>query len=141
MSERENVRVLIVDDQDSIRQLVRICLRGLGIYHTAEAPDGARALEMMAVHNYDVILLDGEMPRLSGLDTLRAIRADRRFADTPVIMVTSRADADFVRQAASLGVSGYVVKPVAAAPLGLRIDAALRARQLGQTGTAAPTAA
>jgi two-component system, chemotaxis family, chemotaxis protein CheY len=124
--DRSAWRTLIVDDQDSMRQLLRMCLRGLAITNVADAEDGERALAVLASRPMDLVLLDGEMPKLSGVETLKRIREAPATANLPVIMVTGRSDMEFVKQIAALRVSGYVVKPVSAALLGARIDAAMQ---------------
>ena len=114
--------VLVVDDQASIRQLVRDCLRSLGYRRVSEAEDGLEALELMATECPHVILLDGNMPRLDGVGALKAIRSDVRFMHLPVIMLTGRADSDFVRDCRALGVNGFVLKPFTVEILGSRLN-------------------
>ncbi|MEJ0058154.1 MAG: response regulator [Terricaulis sp.] len=94
--DRSTWRVLIVDDQDSMRQLLRICLRGLGILNVSDAEDGEKALALLTSRPVDIVLLDGEMPKLSGVETLKRIRSTPATANLPVIMVTGRSDMDFV---------------------------------------------
>lgn len=81
------------------------------------------ALELMAAACPDVILLDGNMPRLDGVGALKAIRSDARFMHLPVIMLTGRADSDFVRECRALGVKGFVLKPFTVEILGTRLNA------------------
>lgn len=109
-----------------MRQLIRAALRGLGVTEVFDAEDGVRALEVLDYRPIDLVLLDAEMPRMDGIETLRAIRASAKFGKLPVIMVTGRANAEFVRDTKELGVSGYLLKPVTAAALGARIDAITR---------------
>lgn len=131
MSLPSDLRVLIVDDQESMRQLMCSSLRALGVGHVFTAPDGEAALRLIRGRPIDVVLLDAEMPRMNGLETVRAIRADESIQATPVIMVTGRGDQAFIQQAASAGINGYLVKPVRVADVGQRIEAALRAPQRG----------
>jgi two-component system, chemotaxis family, chemotaxis protein CheY len=123
---REKLRILVVDDQDSMRQLVCTNLRGLGITQVHSAEDGAKALAHLRARDHDLVLLDAEMPRMNGIETLTAIRGDEQLRGLKVIMVTGRADADFVRRLAELGIEGYLVKPVSTATLAARIDAVMR---------------
>lgn len=118
----QNRSVLVVDDQSSIRQLVRVGLRSLGYRKVSEAEDGLEALALMATECPDVILLDGNMPRLDGVGTLKAIRSDIRFKHLPVIMLTGRANSDFVRECRTLGVEGFVLKPFTVEILGSRLN-------------------
>ena len=127
MTAREQLRVLVVDDQDSMRQLLCAGLRNLGIQHIHTAADGVEALAKLRARTIDLVLLDGEMPRMGGFETLTAMRSDAVLSKVRVIMVTGRADTDFVQRTAKLGIDGYLVKPVTTVMLGARIDAAARA--------------
>lgn len=126
MITREGLRVLVVDDQESMRQLVCASLRGLGVTHVFNADDGLKALAQLRAHTIDLVLLDAEMPRMNGIETLTAIRGDEKLRALKVIMVTGRADSEFVQRTAKLGIEGYIVKPVSSNALAGRIDAALR---------------
>ncbi|MEQ1617091.1 MAG: response regulator [Terricaulis sp.] len=126
MLTRETLRVLVVDDQKSMRQLICTSLRGLGLVHVQNAEDGAMALATLRSRTFDLVLLDAEMPKLNGIETLAAIRGEERLRSLKVIMVTGRADVEFIRQAAKLGIDGYLVKPVSSNVLAARIDAAIR---------------
>ena len=112
MATREALRVLVVDDMESMRQLVCAILRGLGITRIHTAEDGVKAMAQLQAQPCDLALLDAEMPRMNGVDTLAAIRASTEFPGLPVIMITGRADTSFVKRIAELGVDGYLVKPV-----------------------------
>jgi two-component system chemotaxis response regulator CheY len=124
----DKLRVLVVDDQDSMRQLVMSALRSIGVQHMAQAENGQRALELLKPARTDLVLLDVEMPVMGGEETLKAIRGTPELADLKVIMMTGRADADFVRRMAQVGLDGYLVKPVSAAALQTRIAAAFPAK-------------
>ena len=126
MSTNKNLRVLVVDDMLTMRQLMRSALFALGIHNIQEAEDGEAALALLRRNNFDLVLLDAEMPRMSGMATLQSIRAAPGLTALPVVMVTSRADTDFVRHCAESGVDGYLIKPFAPAALGAHIDAALK---------------
>jgi two-component system chemotaxis response regulator CheY len=122
MQSLEDLRVLIVDDQKTMRELLAESLRRLGVKQLVVAEDGLDAIKQLKGRIINLVLLDVEMPRLSGEQTLAMIREDPELRSTPVIMVTGRADAEFVRRIASLGVDGYLVKPVSAAALLARIE-------------------
>lgn len=126
MLKRENLRVLVVDDQDSMRQLLCASLRTLGVNQVTTAEDGEKAVAQLRAKSIDLVLMDSEMPRMTGAEALMIIRNDQKLRATPVIMVTGRADAEFVQRAAKLGIDGYLVKPVSAAALAARIDVVLR---------------
>ena len=110
-------RILVADDQDSMRQLLCSALRALGYTEVVTAGDGRQALKILRGRMIDVVLLDVEMPVLDGFETLTEMRADPNLAAIPVIMVTSRADVAFVRQIMPLQLAGYLVKPATGAAL------------------------
>lgn len=111
MPAARELETLIVDDQRSMRTLVRSCLKDMGIERVVEAEDGMEALEILSVTRRHLILSDLNMPRLDGLGLLRAVRSNPQIAKTAFIMLTSRADTELVRQAVALGVNNYIVKP------------------------------
>ena len=119
----EALRVLVVDDQESMQMLIGASLRGLGLKDIVCAGDGVEALEALKRRTADLILLDLEMPRMGGLDTLKAIRADANLKRAAVIMVTGRADAGVVREIVAVGINGFLIKPVSADALKARIKA------------------
>jgi len=103
-------RVLIVDDSVTIRRTLDQMLTGAG-FSTALARDGYEALEMMETEVPRVVILDVEMPRLSGYELLEIMRSSPNYARTRVAMLTSRAGAKHERQARELGADEYLVKP------------------------------
>ena len=100
--------VLIIDDQAGIRSLLREVFSVFG-FKTIEAQDGYRGLEQLEARQPDIILLDMKMPGLSGIETLRKIRA----VDTkvPVILVTAYQELEMIHEAERLGVSVRLIKP------------------------------
>ena len=101
--------VLVVDDALMYRELLEMALARLG--HTVRLADnGDAALREIGRQLPDVLLLDMCMPGLSGVGVLQRLRAERRFVDLPVIMLTSSSDRDDVMSCRRLGVSGYVLK-------------------------------
>jgi CheY-like chemotaxis protein len=108
--------VLVCDDEPVLRMLVRATL-DQGNYTVVEAADGDEALERTRAEHPDLILLDMMMPGRSGSDVLRELRADPTTAETPVIMLTARAQASD-REAMNLaGANHYLTKPFS--PIGL----------------------
>ncbi|MFY9729302.1 MAG: response regulator, partial [Candidatus Acidiferrales bacterium] len=114
--------ILIVDDEPQIRRVMRTTLSSQG-YSVIEAKSGEEALEKLRAERADLILLDVNMPGMSGLDTCRAIR---RTSDVPIIMLTVRNTEKDKVQALDAGADDYVVKPFGAEELMARIRAALR---------------
>jgi two-component system chemotaxis response regulator CheY len=99
---------LIVDDEAHVRVFLRLVLKELGITTTWEAADGTSAIELAEAHNPDLVLLDVNMPVMTGLETLA--RLQETHPDLPVIMVSSESALATVREAARLGAMGYILK-------------------------------
>ena len=119
-------RVLLADDEPDILAPVCYALERAG-FGTEVAHDGERALELARAERFDVVVLDVMMPRLSGLDVCRELRAE---SDVPIVMLTAR-DAEVDRVLGlELGADDYVTKPFSTAELVSRIRAILRRRQL-----------
>ncbi len=106
-----SINVLIVDDQKSIRSLVRSGLSQLGVVHIAEAADGVEAMKSLLINPVHLIISDFNMPNMDGLDLLKAVRENPPTARTAFIMLTGRADRELVQRAVQLGVNNYLVKP------------------------------
>jgi two-component system, chemotaxis family, chemotaxis protein CheY len=118
----KDMKILIVDDFSTMRRIIKNLLRDLGFTNTAEADDGATALPMLQNGNFDFLVTDWNMPGMTGIDLLKAVRADDRLKDMPILMVTAEAKRDQIVEAAQAGVNGYVVKPFTAAVLKEKID-------------------
>lgn len=117
------ISVLVVDDQMTIRSLVRSGLNQLGFKDVREAPDGEAALRAMLAKPSHLIISDYNMPKLDGLGLLRAVRAHPPFKTTAFIMLTGRADTDLVQRAVQFGVNNYLVKPFTVQVLKDKIEA------------------
>ncbi|WP_178114836.1 chemotaxis response regulator CheY [Pseudomonas saliphila] len=116
------MKILIVDDFSTMRRIIKNLLRDLGFTNTAEADDGNTALPMLQSGNFDFLVTDWNMPGMNGIELLRAVRADERLKQMPVLMVTAEAKRDQIIEAAQAGVSGYVVKPFTAVALKEKIE-------------------
>jgi two-component system, chemotaxis family, chemotaxis protein CheY len=114
--------VLIVDDQLTIRSLVRNGLQQIGVTNTREAGDGEEAVAALVARPSHLVITDYNMPKLDGLGLLRAIRAYEPIKNTAVIMLTGRADPELVQRAAQYGVNNYLVKPFTVATLREKIE-------------------
>lgn len=117
-----NMKVLVVDDFATMRRIVKNILTQLGYKNIVEADDGTTALEVLKQEKIDMIISDWNMPKMTGLDLLKAVRADSSMADTPFIMVTAEAQQDNIILAVKAKVSQYIVKPFTAETLGEKID-------------------
>lgn len=118
----KNMKILVVDDFSTMRRIIKNLLRDLGYNNTAEADDGTTALPMLQAGGYDFVVTDWNMPGMQGIDLLKAIRADDKLKDLPVLMVTAEAKRDQIVEAAQAGVNGYVVKPFTAQTLKEKIE-------------------
>jgi len=116
------MKILIVDDFSTMRRIIKNLLRDLGFTNTQEADDGVTALPMLKNGDFDFLVTDWNMPGMTGIDLLKAVRADASLASLPVLMVTAEAKRDQIIEAAQSGVNGYVVKPFTAQALKEKID-------------------
>ncbi len=123
------MKVMIVDDQLSMRLLVRDGLQQLGFRDFDEAPDGEAALRLLlqqaAGPAVSLIVSDFNMPNLDGLALLRAVRVHPPISKTAFIMLTGRGDKDLVQRAVQYGVNNFLVKPFNIAALRGKIEAVL----------------
>jgi len=101
-------RVLVVDDESSIRELLQKTL-ALAEYDVDTAPDGRAALERLRLGNYNLLIADLKMPGMDGLTLIREAR--RLIADLPVIIITGFSTESSAIEAVNLGVAGYLTKP------------------------------
>ncbi|MBA4381609.1 MAG: chemotaxis protein CheY [Sideroxydans sp.] len=113
----ENTKFLVVDDFSTMRRIVRNLLKELGFSNVQEAEDGVDALNKLRGDQFDFVVSDWNMPNMTGIELLRAIRADASLKHLPVLMVTAEAKKENIIEAAQAGASGYVVKPFTAATL------------------------
>ncbi|MEX2167652.1 MAG: response regulator [Methyloceanibacter sp.] len=118
-----NMPVLVVDDYQTMAQIIRNLLKQLGFTSVDEASDGSAALDMMRQKQYGLVLSDWQMEPMTGFELLREVRADDRLAATPFIMVTAEARTEKMIAAKKAGANNYIVKPVNAATLKSKIDA------------------
>lgn len=118
----KNMKILIVDDFSTMRRIIKNLLRDLGFTNTSEADDGTTALPMLKSGDFDFLVTDWNMPGMTGIELLRAVRADPKLSTLPVLMVTAEAKRDQIIEAAQAGVNGYVVKPFTAAALKEKIE-------------------
>jgi len=121
------MRVLVVDDEDNIRRIVTTYLRAEG-FSVTEASDGAEALDVFGTLVPDLVILDVMMPGMDGVEVLREIR---RRSDTPVILLTARAEEIDQVIGLSVGADDYVTKPFGAKALVARVKAVLRRARPG----------
>ncbi|GAB6144579.1 response regulator [Desulfocicer niacini] len=106
-----NMEVLIVDDFATMRRILKNILTQIGFTNLYEAGDGKNALKVLKNQKIDLIMCDWNMPVMTGLDLLNAVRADEELKAIPFVMVTAEAQKENIIQAVQAGVNNYVVKP------------------------------
>jgi two-component system chemotaxis response regulator CheY len=116
------MKFLVVDDFSTMRRIVRGLLKELGFTNVDEAEDGVVALNKLKSEAFDFVVSDWNMPNMTGLELLKAIRTDAALAHLPVLMVTAEAKKENIIEAAKAGASGYVVKPFTAATLDEKLN-------------------
>ena len=118
----KNMKILVVDDFSTMRRIVKNLLGDLGFKNIEEADDGNTALPKLQSGNFDFLVTDWNMPGMTGIDLLKAVRADPNLASLPVLMVTAESKREQIIEAAQAGVNGYVVKPFTAGTLEEKIS-------------------
>jgi len=109
-----NMRILVVDDMTTMRRIVKNILKQLGFANIEEAENGQEALQKLRAEPFGFVVSDWNMPVMTGIDMLRAIRADEKLKAIPVLMVTAEAQQANLVEAIQAGVSNYIVKPFTA---------------------------
>jgi len=117
-----NMKVLVVDDFATMRRIITNVLKQLGYENIFEAEDGTKALQILETEKIDFVITDWNMPQMSGLDLLKAIRASEDKKDIPVLMVTAEAMQENIIKAAQAGVNNYIIKPFDANTLAEKIN-------------------
>ena len=125
----KETRVLIMDDQETMLTALYKVVEEIGFNHHKQAENGKKGLELLKqAHEkgeaFGLVLLDWEMPGMTGLDVLKAIRAESRLKDLVVIMATAMGKPKYVMTAIKEGASNYIEKPIRADLLESKIDAA-----------------
>lgn len=104
--------MLIVDDSSTMRRIIKNTLQRLGYEDILEAEHGLQAWEILdSIDGIKVLITDWNMPEMNGLDLVKKVRADGRFSDIPIIMVTTEGGKAEVITALKAGVNNYIVKP------------------------------
>jgi two-component system chemotaxis response regulator CheY len=106
------MRILVVDDQSTMRRIIVRMLNRLGHMDCLEASNGREALELLETAPVDVVITDWRMPGMDGLQLLQALRAKDATKRLPVLFITSNAEEDHVLAAIGAGAASYLVKPI-----------------------------
>jgi CheY-like chemotaxis protein len=123
-SEAGKKQVMVVDDEASLRALVRVNLEVDGL-DVVEAVDGVEAMELLRQSLPDLILLDIMMPRKDGIEVLEELAADENLREIPVIMLTAKGEQEDLERGAALGARGHITKPFDPEQLVRTVKAAL----------------
>ena len=119
------MKILIVDDFPTMRRIIKNLLNDLGFNNIVEADDGITALPMLQTGSFDYLITDWNMPKMSGIDLLKAVRANSKLSSMPVLLVTAEAKRQQIIEAAQAGVNGYIIKPFTAETLKEKLDKAV----------------
>lgn len=117
-----SLNILIVDNFASMRRIIKNLLRDLGCHNTSEADDGSTALPALQNGQFDLLITDWDMPDMSGIELLKAVRADPKLRSLPVLMVTAEAKRDQILEAAEAGVNAYIIKPFTVRTMKQKLD-------------------
>ncbi|HUI61929.1 MAG TPA: chemotaxis response regulator CheY [Steroidobacteraceae bacterium] len=118
----KDLKFLVVDDFSTMRRIIKNLLHDLGYPNVTEADDGKTALPMLQAGGFDFLISDWNMPGMSGLELVKAVRSDAKLAKMPVLMLTAEAKREQIIEAAQAGVNGYVIKPFTAETLKEKLD-------------------
>jgi two-component system chemotaxis response regulator CheY len=105
------LKFLVVDDFSTMRRIVRGLLREMGCNNVEEAEDGVAAMAILKTQPFDFVVSDINMPKMTGFELLKAIKADDALKHLPVLMVTAEARKEDIVLAVQCGAAGYIVKP------------------------------
>lgn len=126
-----SIKILVVDDFSTMRRIIKNLLGDLGFSNIDEADCGEAALQKLQSGSFEFLVTDWNMPGMTGLDLLKAVRADERMQDMPVLMVTAEQKREQIVDAAQAGVNGYIVKPFTAETLKQKLDSIFARLQAG----------
>lgn len=120
---KPDLKILVVDDFPTMRRIVKTLMKQNGYSNFTEAEDGEQALRMLhAEKDYEMVVSDWNMPNMTGLELLKAVRADDKLKHLPFLMVTAEAEKENIIEAVKAGVSNYIVKPFTGQALKDKLD-------------------
>ncbi len=117
-----DMKILVVDDFATMRRIIKNILRQIGYRNIEEADDGDVGLKLLKSQPFDFVISDWNMPKMSGLELLKAVRSDPQISDMPFLMVTAEAQKENVIEAVKAKVSNYIIKPFTAETLSEKIN-------------------
>ena len=125
MAVNKGMSILVVDDYNTMRRIVKNLLKQLGFDNVDEAADGGEAFGKCQEKLYGLIISDWNMEPMTGMELLKKVRADEKLKNTPFIMVTAESKPENVIAAKQAGVSNYIVKPFNAETLKGKLSAVI----------------
>lgn len=125
MAVDKSMQVLVVDDYNTMRRIIRNLLKQLGFDNVDEAADGGEAFTKLHEKNYGLVISDWNMEPMTGMELLKKVRADAKVKNLPFIMVTAESKPENVIAAKQAGVSNYIVKPFNAETLKTKMSSVL----------------
>lgn len=105
------LKFLIVDDLSTMRRIVRSLLKEVGFLEADEAEDGQLAMHKLTAGHFDIVITDLQMPNMSGIELLEAMKQDDRLQHIPVVIITAEARREDVLRAIETGAAAYIIKP------------------------------
>lgn len=121
MDKFSRLQVLVVDDVEEMRKILKTILLHVGFKSVVEAENGRAALQVLKNSSIDLVIADWNMPQLTGIELLREMQMNINMKYIPFLMLTSETDKDKVLTAIQAGVSDYIIKPCSAAVLEAKI--------------------
>lgn len=122
MPAASDIKVMVVDDQTSMRAMIRRTLQDLGFRDVRDKAAASEALEEIRANRVHLVISDYNMPDMDGLQFLQEVRKDPVIGKTVFIMLTASAEKEIVQKAAAMGVNNYVVKPFTPVALKEKIE-------------------
>jgi two-component system chemotaxis response regulator CheY len=120
------MKILVVDDSSTMRRIIKNTLGRIGHKDILEAEDGVVAWKVMSENsNIDILITDWNMPEMNGLQLVQKVRAEEKYTDLPIIMVTTEGGKTEVITALKAGVDNYIVKPFTPQVLQEKLEAVL----------------
>jgi two-component system, chemotaxis family, chemotaxis protein CheY len=123
--------IMVVDDHQTMRRTIASILRSQGYTNLHFAENGKMAWKLLQEMKFSLVLLDWNMPQMTGIELLKKIKADTKFSDLPVLMVTAEAEKEQVIEAIFIGATDYIVKPFTPAVLDSKVKALLETDRHG----------
>ncbi len=107
----KSIKILIVDDSMTMRRIIANTLKNIGFDTIVEAEDGRDAFAKLYAESPDFIITDWNMPNMSGLEFVKAVRNDKKYGNIPILMVTTRGMKQDILEALKARVNSYIIKP------------------------------